>query len=90
MEYRLKHVRKLVSVPKEQIDWLINECSDDYSFCEEAKDFFDCYIVRNVCGTDYRYLAYEPLKDYDFDSDYFLLVTMGNEQKKQHTHLQTH
>ena len=82
MEYRLKHVRKLVSVPKEQIDWLINECSDDYSFCEEAKDFFDCYIVRNVCGTDYRYLAYEPLNDYDFDSDYFLLVTMGNEQKK--------
>lgn len=81
MEYRLKHVRKLVSVPKEQIDWLINECSDDYSFCEEAKDFFDCYILGNICGTDCRYLAYEPLKDSDFDSEYFLLVTMGDEQK---------
>lgn len=82
MEHRLLHVRKLVSVPKEQIDWLKNECLHDYDFCEEAKEFFECYIIRNLFGTDYRYLAYTPLKDYDFDTEYTLLVQYGEEQKK--------
>lgn len=82
MEYGLLHTRKLVSVPKKQIDWLKNECLHDYDFCSDAKDFFECYIINNICGTDYRYLAYTPLKDSDFDTEYTLLVQCGEEQKR--------